>query len=393
MEILGPVRVERLIPGGQGVGTLENGKKVLLWNVLPGELVEFRLTRDKAKYCEGVAIRILESVAGRVEPRDACYLATSPWQIMSYEAELAQKRILVEECLRQQGVVAEVEAVRTDGREFYYRNKMEYALYWNKEKSLIELAFHERGRHSKMPIEQSSLEMPVILQTAKDVVAELNVRHEEARKYQSLLVRANQRGEARVALFENGKAHPTVEPLKDEILGYEYSYAVDGFFQINLPVYEMALLEMREYVLADRVLDLYAGVGTIGLSVARGRVLQSVEINKQAYAELTENAKNASDDIFKPKVYLEKAENVLDYITDDITVILDPPRAGCDKALMERLGLVRPPVILYLSCNPITAARDLAILGDHYAIEKIVPFNFFPKTPHIEMLIVLKRRV
>ena len=138
MEILGPVRVERLIPGGQGVGTLENGKKVLLWNVLPGELVEFRLTRNKAKYCEGVAIRILESVAVRVEPRDACYLATSPWQIMGYEAELAQKRILVEECLRQQGVVAEVEAVRTDGREFYYRNKMEYALYWNKEKSLIE---------------------------------------------------------------------------------------------------------------------------------------------------------------------------------------------------------------------------------------------------------------
>ena len=92
-----------------------------------------------------------------------------------------------------------------------------------------------------------------------------------------------------MALFENGKAHPTVEPLKDEILGYEYSYAVDGFFQINLPVYEMALLEMRKYILADRVLDLYAGVGTIGLSVARGRVLQSVEINKQAYAELTES--------------------------------------------------------------------------------------------------------
>ena len=86
---------------------------------------------------------------------------------------------------------------------------------------------------------------------------------------------------------------------------------------------------------------------------------------------------------------LSKSEEVINYITPDTTVILDPPRAGCDTKLINRLLDVKPLKIIYLSCNPATQARDIKPLLEHYKIEQIKTFNFFPRTPHIENLVVL----
>ena len=77
--------IEKLVPGGQGLATLENGKKAFIWNALPSETVEFEITKDKHSYCEGTATKILQSVDERIEPRDECYLATSPWQIIDWD--------------------------------------------------------------------------------------------------------------------------------------------------------------------------------------------------------------------------------------------------------------------------------------------------------------------
>jgi 23S rRNA (uracil1939-C5)-methyltransferase len=71
--------------------------------------------------------------------------------------------------------------------------------------------------------------------------------------------------------------------------------------------------------------------------------------------------------------------------------MLDPPRAGCDAKLIERLLEVQPATVIYLSCNPITQARDIAMLQDKYRIEKLQPYNFFPRTPHIENLAILRK--
>ena len=80
---------------------------------------------------------------------------------------------------------------------------------------------------------------------------------------------------------------------------------------------------------------------------------------------------------------------MLGYISPTATVILDPPRAGCDKKLITRLLEVTPPTIIYLSCNPATQARDISMLLNKYTISHIQPFNFFPRTPHIENLVIL----
>lgn len=379
-------KIDKLVPGGQGIATLEDGKKAFIWNALPGETVDFDTTKNKKSYCEGVATKIEKANPHRIAPEDACYLATSPWQIMDYDYELEQKRELVKECFAQNHIDIEPEPTQTDGKDFYYRNKMEYSLYWDNDDNQIYPAFHERGTHRKVPIKQSSIERPEIWTKASEVIAQLNAEHAEARKFQSLLLRCDQQGKVSGDLFVNGQPHPVMENLEDTLCGYKYSYSPNGFFQINLPVYEMVLNEIKNHITTNKVLDLYSGVGSIGLSVARDKELTLVEVNGAAYEEMQKNAEGTN-----AKCVLAKSEDVTEYIAPDQTVILDPPRAGCDQKLIAKLNEIQPQTIIYLSCNPITQARDIALLKEHYTIQKLTPYNFFPRTPHIESLAILKK--
>lgn len=379
------IKIEKIIPGGEALGTNEEGKKIFFWNALPGEIVEdFKTTKIKSNFGKAVALKIINENPSRVNPKDRHFLSTSPWQIMSYDYELKTKQSLVVEIFREHGINIEAPEILTDGRDYFYRNKMEYALYWNHETAKISLAFHARGSHQKIPIDHSSIECPEIFAAAQEIVDKLNASHEEARKYQSLLLRCDQAGKISGGLFENHQPHPTFENLTDMILGHQYSYSPNGFFQINLPVYELALSEIKKHIKTSRVLDLYSGVGTIGLSVARDKDLTLVECDKSAFSEMVKNCAGGSFNTI-----LAKSEAALDYLAPDQTVILDPPRAGCDNQLIDKLLEVTPEKIIYLSCNPATQARDVEALLKKYHLETIKTYNFFPHTPHIENLIVL----
>ena len=190
------IEITKLIPGGQALGTHEDGRKIFFWNALPGEgVTDYLVTKKKSHYYEAVATTIVNPSPYRVEPKDSCYLSTSPWQILDYNYELKQKQSLVQEVFREHQINISKPDIITDGKDYFYRNKMEYALYWDHETNQISLAFHTRGSHRKLPIKQSSIERPEIFATATKIIDELNARHEEARKYQSLLLRCNQKGE------------------------------------------------------------------------------------------------------------------------------------------------------------------------------------------------------
>ena len=406
------IKIEKIIPGGQALGTYEDGRKIFFWNALPGEIVtEYEITKQKSHYLEAIATKIESPSPFRVEPKDECYLSTSPWQIINYDYELKLKSELVQEIFREHHIDINTPQIYTDGKDYFYRNKMEYSLYWDIETAKILPAFRHRGSHRKLPITKSSIERPEIFARATEIIDELNSRHEEARKYQSLLLRCDQSGKVSGGLYENHQPHPIFEPLTDTILGRTYSYSPNGFFQINLPVYEMALTEIKKHISTDKVLDLYAGVGTIGLSVARDRRLILVECDKFAFSEMAKNI--TIEDIPEPGkarisagrpwrrdgrtrvrngnifAILDNSEDALEYINFDQTVILDPPRSGCDRKLIDKLIEVEPPKIVYLSCNPATQARDIALLLEKYHIDEVKTFNFFPHTPHIENLVIL----
>ena len=388
------VKIEKLIPRGFGLGTMKDGKKCLLLNSLPDELVtEFSITKNKSSYCEGIANKIDAISPYRVLPQDDCFISTSPWQILDFNYELLLKQKLVVEIFKEHGILIDTPDIKTDGQEYFYRNKMEYSLYFDKEKKKIFPAFHLRGTHKKIPAKKTSLERPEIFKYALNVIEDLNIRGEDARKYQALMLRCDQNGEISGGLFENGQSHPAFPVLSDNLLGQKYFYSPNGFFQINLPVYEMALRKIKNQIETDRVLDLYSGVGTIGLSAAFEKDLILIENDRTAYKELEQNvrnAKNQSRDL-KIQTFLIKSEEALDLIEKDQTVILDPPRAGCDTKLIKRLLEAKPEKVIYLSCNPVTQARDIKSLLDTYKIRNMTVYNFFPRTPHIENLVILTK--
>ncbi len=411
-----PLHISDFATTGQGIGTLKSdlsinqqtytklsGVKVLLWNALPDELVtKFQVVAQKPHFIEGIALEITKQSTSRVNPRDEQFLSTSPWQILNEDAELTAKSRILTSLFEHLGNTHPISKqftskilVHKSPNNYFYRNKMEYSLYYNHETEKIQLAVHYRGSHRKMPIKKSSLELPNILVRANQIIDELNRTKQEARTFQSLLLRANQSGEVSGGLLENGKSHPSFKKLTDNLLGNSYSYSPSGFFQINLPVYEAALLKIKDFLFnSASVLDLYAGVGTIGLSVARDKNLTLIEVNKSAFGELEANATHVTQTTqnFFIKPILAKSEEVLDQITNDTSVILDPPRAGCDKKLINRLCEIKPEKIVYLSCNPITQVRDLNILLTQYTTSSIEAFNFFPRTPHIESLVLLTRK-
>ena len=397
------IKIEKIIPGGQALGTHEDGRKIFFWNALPDEIIDsYTITKKKSHYYEAIAEEIHNPSKYRTVPKDTCYLSTSPWQIISYDYELQLKQELVVELFREHNIDIESPQISTDNHDYFYRNKMEYSLYWDKEKELILPAFHARNSHRKIPITSSSIERPEIFQSAIEIIDSLNQRKEPAYKYQSLLLRCNQSGEVSGGLYENHKPHPTFPNLTDVILDRTYSYSPNGFFQINLPVYEKALIDIESHIVTDEVLDLYSGVGTIGLSTTHNKQLTLVECDKYAYNEMLKNITTNKPSVTmedKTSQYqfdnitaiLDKSENVINHIHPYQTVILDPPRSGCDVELISKLNEVIPQTIIYLSCNPATQARDVKLLLNHYQIDMVKAYNFFPRTPHIENLVILHK--
>ena len=177
-----------------------------------------------------------------------------------------------------------------------------------------------------------------------------------------------------------------IEALQDEILNTRFNYATEGFFQINLPVYEQALLDMKSWINHDiNVVDLYSGVGSIGLTIG-GNNVTLVEINENAVREMQKNIKILGKNA---KAILAPSEKALEHISKDSLIIVDPPRAGLHKDVIDKLISEKPKRITYLSCNPVTQARDIAKLSEKYGIKAHRGYNFFPKTPHIEHLAIL----
>ena len=428
-----------IISGGQALGTLldgeDEGKKIMAWGVLPYETTKILITKNKKNYCEGIVAEPLnEAILSanseqRVEPKDPnSYLSTSPWQMMAFSAEQFYKSALIEEAFEMQNIILPYSIETwTDNREFFYRNKIEYSFWFNSETEQLDLAFFKRGSHNKIAVTETSLAKFEITKLSKDILKILNIHKIGGRDLKTLLIRASQTGQTAWQLyvkneelinpkivaalnnyengeviFSNPKSPASVitkrlwrtenfRELTDTIFDKNFSYKTEGFFQINLPVYEQALTDIKKHIAKDvPVLDLYSGVGTIGLSVASDNPLVLVEINPVAVSEMTQNIKRLGLSQ-SAKAILAPSEDAINHIKHDQIVILDPPRAGIHQQITKKLLEEKPEKIIYLSCNPITQARDIATLLNDYRIDSHMGYNFFPRTPHIEHLIVLAR--
>jgi 23S rRNA (uracil1939-C5)-methyltransferase len=146
---------------------------------------------------------------------------------------------------------------------------------------------------------------------------------------------------------------------------------------------------MKQWVENKPVIDLYSGVGSIGLTIG-GNNVTLIEVNEDAVREMKRNIAALGRESSATPV-LAASEKALDYITSEGCIIVDPPRAGLHADVIAKLLEAAPERIIYLSCNPVTQARDIAMLATGYGIRAHRGYNFFPRTPHIEHLIILDK--
>lgn len=422
------ITLDRIIGGGQAIGTLENGKKCLVWGGLPGETVAVQLTKKKSSFVEGVVTEVVKASQSRVTPTDPdSYLSTSPWQIMDFTSENHYKSALIEEAFELHDIVlpAPIE-VYSDGIQFGYRNKVEFSFWYDKDSGSLSLAFFRRGTHGKIEVEGTSLASDTINKHANDLLNTLRELKVNGMGLKTLLIRSNRTGQVAWQLYvkdedfdadavlakvtspevicaeiiqSNPRSPASVitkrlastsdNILTDTILDIPFRYATEGFFQINLPVYEQALRDMAEWVEQGKpVVDLYSGVGTIGMTIG-GDNVTLIEINEHAVREMERNIEELGKS--GASAVLAASEDALDHISGDATIIVDPPRAGLHEKVIEKLLETAPARIIYLSCNPVTQARDVARLAEKYGIRHHRGYNFFPRTPHIEHLVILDK--
>lgn len=419
------VEIQKLVNGGQGLGFYD-GKPVFAWNVLPGETAVIRLTKKKENYFEGIAIRINDISPERVDPEEDHFLSCSPWQIMTFAHENYWKKEIAKETFKRiSGIELPDFKIVYDQNLFGYRNKTEYGFCVDAGGNAISLALHKRGTTDLYPIDKCLLVKENINKAATNVLAWLNREKVGVRDLKSLILRENRRGLVVASLmvtnesfqlprgavcddiltgfhlyFSNPLNHAPV-PLKlpqsqgrnfitEEIEGKTFKCGPLSFFQVNTDIFAKTLSRIGAFVSdEEEIVDFYSGVGAIGITLGdkiRSGIL--VESDPEASSLAGENIN--INELKNVTACGGSAEKMLSEIKKDKTIIFDPPRAGLHPKVVGKVLEILPRKIIYLSCDAATQARDLKMLSEKYAITFCELYNFFPRTPHIESLLVLK---
>lgn len=419
--------IEKLVFGGQGIATHE-GKKIFVWNALPGEDVRACVYKSKRSYSEAVAIEIMKASPHRREKREEHFLSCSPWQIMTDEYEAEWKIRIATEIYTHSGLIDsgdELQWHSDPSCSYGYRNKMEYS-FTESETGGLSLAFFERGRHRKRPIPDCQLALPALNKAARFVCDWLNTHSFPRRSLKSLVLRANEEAEVIAALFIKDavsilKMPELTQCLKGFSIYYSdprspasrpdrllkkigddsiatridttvLRYGLHSFFQVNLPAFRSVLTDIKDFLdPAKPLVDFYAGVGALSIPLQdHFSHCIAVEINEEAIVYARENARR--NNLSEYTVHQASTEKALEYITPEATILFDPPRAGLHKKIIEALLNERPSRILYMSCNLSTQARDIQALLGIYRPIFLKLYNFFPHTPHIESICILQRK-
>lgn len=435
------VSVHSLTDKGDGIATLD-GRPLYVEGGLPGEDVEVRLTLAKPRFFQGRLLRVLRAAPCRREdfcPHAAC--GGCQLRVMDYPAQLALKRSLVAEALQGQGLDCPVGQTLGMEDPFHYRNKAQYAVQPGPF-----IGFYAKHSHQLVEVDECRVQAPATAEVAQRVrgwmrrqaVAAYNeqnrqgcVRHLVVRngvyseEVMVVLVVAEEpstealeqlvaelqgvAGLASIQLNLNPREGNRIlgdetrvlwgEPcISDRLGGLTFAISPLSFFQVNPRQTEVLYREaLRQAELKgdEVVFDLYCGIGTIGLFMAAHAArVHGVEVVPEAIADARANAER--NGLTNAVFHQGSAEDLVPGLYEagiraDV-VVVDPPRKGCDQALLDTLAAMGPPRLVYVSCNPKTLARDLAWLCQHgYRLEQVTPVDMFPHTMHVETVARLTR--
>lgn len=442
------ITVDAVTSEGSGVGRY-NGMAVFVRGTVPGDRIIAHIIKTSKKYAVGIIDKIITSSPSRIES-DCPYskkCGGCAFRNMTYDEELKYKKSRVQEALERIGHInVEVEeiigAVDLNG----YRNKAQYPVeicdnelfagfYAYKSHRIIPCAdcllqpdefqkgieafavwtqrcnvssFDENTgkgllRHIYFRKGFGTGEIMVCAVINGDDIPDrellVSLLKERVQGLKSIVININKKntnvilGEKSITIW--GEKH-----IRDILLGKSFIISPNSFYQINHNqcerLYKKAA-EFAELTGSETLLDLYCGVGTIGLTMAdKVKQLVGIEIVEQAIENAAENAKinsvkNAEficADAPRGAEILKKRG-----IRPDV-IILDPPRKGCESSLFDTISAMSPKKIVYVSCDSATLARDLAILEKkNYITQRVAAVDMFPRTPHVECVVLMSRVV
>ncbi|MCB1118525.1 MAG: 23S rRNA (uracil(1939)-C(5))-methyltransferase RlmD [Chlamydiia bacterium] len=415
------ITITSLGASGEGVGSLD-GLKVFVDGALPGEVVKIELTTQKKTYAKAKLLEVIEPSPHRVTPPCPHYEPCGGCQLMhlSYPEQLNMKRQRVVDALQRIGHL-NVEVLRClpSPDDFHYRNKVQCPYQQHT------LGFFSRGTHTVTPIESClihceqgeeiyQLVKNALAHTPLDTLRFVLIRSALATQ-ESLLIFVLNKPDPRLKQLITKIQHPNlvgivqnINPKKDNtVLGkgfktlsgrdfltetigdLTFHISPESFFQVNPRqaenLYTQAIASANLSP-SDTVLDAYCGVGTLSLLLAKHcKHVTGIECVSQA----TEKAKqNAFLNTISNCTFLTgQVETTLPKLPPFDTIFLNPPRKGCDPAVLTTLAKKPPKTLIYISCNPATLARDLALLKEHgLSSLHIQPIDMFPQTAHVECI-------
>lgn len=396
------MKIEKLDYYGRGIAKVNN-KVVFIENALPLENVDIEVIKESKKYNEAIVIKYLNKSPNRVDEKCKYYNICGGCNISHIKEKLQEE--FKENKIKELSRFIDIkEYKRIEYSNFYnYRNKIvlhinknRLGLYKNKSNDLVEidrclLVNNKINEVIKLLKEVIKEELNLKSATIKlgNITNEVMLILEGKIKNYNMLLNNVE------VLIINNKVMTKKDYIISIIGNKKYKISKDSFFQVNPIITEKIYNEIRYNIKklnSKNVLDLYCGTGTIGIYISDlvEKVI-GIEVVSDAIEDARYNKKinNVDNMILK----LGKVEEKIKEIDMNIdTIIVDPPRSGLHKKVIEVIKKISPENIIYISCNPNTLVRDLKLLETNYKIEYLKPYDMFPNTYHVECVCVLNRQ-
>lgn len=431
----------------QGVAKIDNFV-VFVPGAVTGDVVMAEITEAKKNYAVGKLINIIRPSGLRINPPCTYYEQCGGCQLMhmNYEGQLKYKKERVINELKRAEVGFE-EAVVNDtiGMEnpFRYRNKTAFSV--TQKNNEIHIGPYEQGTYNTVDIDScliQSSEADNIIKIFKSLMTKYNIKAYDKKTgrgtVRNIVIRNNRINDLMLIIVTSSddlphkdmivreliSSNPAVKTImqnintkntnlvmgnknitlfgdgtiKDTIDGLTFAISPETFFQVNPAQTEKLYKTAIEYAgitKDDICFDIYCGIGTISLMAARhAKKVYGVEIVEQSIINARENAKN--NNISNVQFFAGKAEQVVPKLyKQDINadiVIVDPPRKGCEKEVIDTIINMAPQKVVYVSCNPSTLARDIKLLeSGGFKLQKVQPVDQFPWSGHVECVVLMSR--
>lgn len=430
---------------GEGIAKID-GFTVFVPNAIKGEVVKILIVKVLSSHAFGKILEIEKKSKFRQEIDCATYKRCGGCDLrhIKYEQTLKMKQNAVQ-ALVNKNLKNKIEVKETLGMEnpFFYRNKAQYPVGVNKDRKPIIGVFANRT-HEVIPIKNCLIQNPKSEAIAKFILEfikekNISIYNEKTGRgfFRHIVIKVGIKTNEIMCIFViNGKKFPyedeLVEKLKqnypeiktivkninmkntnvilgqeninlygngyiEDVLGeYKFKISPLSFYQVNPKQAEKLYnlgIEMAKVSKEDTVFDLYCGIGTISLFIAKyAKKVYGVEIVEQAIKDAKQNAKinnieNVQFIAGDTKIVLEDLIYKKGIIAD--IVIFDPPRKGLDNNSINNILKIKPKKIVYISCNPATLIRDLALFEKLYEVKTIIPVDMFPFTKHVECCALL----